>query len=231
MRFWTLSLTLFSSALAPALGADLIVEDVQPVPELRLERQGWSGVSAVVFAGGGRVAGDDTVGWDTQMRSFISGASAGYDMQFDRIVFGGHVEGIAGNFEDVAYTGNVRQNAEWLASVTARLGYDAGRFMPYVSGGLGFGKYKFTQVQHAELADDDIGYIPLAGDREVTDTDMLYGWVAGAGVEAKLTENVFLRADYKHFHLYDQEFQLADGQPFKAGGKADVVDLGIGYRF
>lgn len=232
MRFGATGFLFLCAGLSHAQAADLPSSPVfEPVQELRLTRQDWSGFSGVLFVGGGRVQGDDTVGWNTEMRSVVGGASVGYDRQFDRIVFGGHIEGIAANFEEAAYTGNVRQNAEWLGSVTARLGYDAGRFMPYLSGGLGFGKYKFTQIEHAELADDDVGYIPSAGDLAVTDTNTLYGWVAGAGVEAKLSGNLFLRADYKHFHLYDKQFQLADGRPFEAGASADILDLGLGYRF
>lgn len=231
MRFGAAGLLVLAGVISPAHAADLSGPALQPIEELRLTRQDWSGFSGVLFLGGGLVTGDDTVGWDTEMRSVIGGAAAGYDQQFSRIILGGHVEGVLGNFEDVSDTGNVRQNAEWLGSVTARLGYDAGRFMPYLTGGLGFGKYRFAQVQQPEIADDDLLFMPSTGATEVTDTNTLYGWVAGAGVEAQLTGNLFLRADYKHFYLYDQEFQLADGQSFKAGGTADILDLGLGYRF
>ena len=57
------------------------------------------------------------------------------------------------------------------------------------------------------------------------------GFVAGAGVEARITDAVFARLDYKHYEFADQNYQLSGWVPFDVEGKADVFNLGVGYRF
>ncbi|MBN9672833.1 outer membrane protein [Roseibium aggregatum] len=232
MRIWLTFFAFFSGTLFPALAADLGEPALEPIEELRLTRQDWTGFSGVLFVGGGIVNGNDTVGWNTTLKSTVGGISLGYDQQIGKFVVGAHAEGLASNFEERTYTHNVRQRAERLGALTARLGYDAGRFMPYVSAGIGTGKYTLQQIQREVvdlLAEDR--YLAPAPSRIVTDTNTLYGWVAGGGLEGRITDHVFVRADYKHFHLYDKQYQFDDGQPFFAGASADIIDLGIGYRF
>lgn len=240
MRTWTACLVvlqvLISGQVAAVHAADLLNEGIPTADELRLRPQTWSGFSGVAFAGGGVVSGRDDVGWDLTMHSGLLGASAGYDVQFERIVLGGHLEGFFSNFQKTADSRNVRQSAEWIASITGRLGYDAGRFMPYLTGGLGIAKYKFEQARPREVIDllaYDYAVTSPAGfsGGTVTDTRMLYGPVIGAGMETRLTDSLFLRLDYKHFHFLDRNFQFQNGQPFEAGATADIVDLGVGYRF
>ncbi len=226
---------------APAcLAADLPVADLPDVnivstKDLRLERAGWTGFSGVIFAGMGVVQGSDNINWDVVMHSGVVGASAGYDRQVGRLVLGGHVEGYFSNFQKTSKSGTVRQKAEWIAAATARLGYDAGRFMPYVSAGVGATRYKFdqTRIEHLEAAVDDSEFGVLAHDRvlNLSDTNILYGLVLGGGVEGKVTRNIFFRADYKHFHFNKMQYQFRDAKPFMASARADIVDLGIGYRF
>lgn len=240
MRIWIACLavlqTLVCGQIATVYAADLLNEGIPTADELRLRPQTWSGFSGVAFAGGGVVSGRDGVGWDLTMHSGLLGAAAGYDTQFDRIILGGHLEGFFSNFQKTTDSGNVRQSAEWIASITGRLGYDAGRFMPYLTGGLGIAKYKFEQTRPREVIDLlAYDYAVTSPDSfsggTVTDSRMLYGPVVGAGVETRLTDNLFLRLDYKHFHFLDRDFRFQNGQPFEAGATADIVDLGVGFRF
>jgi|GEM_PF-1575389 len=214
MRFRSVFLIPLMGFPPAALAADLPVADFGVVEELRLQREDWSGLNGVVFFGGGFTQGSDSLGFDAFFRSGAVGGSLGYDRQFDRVVFGVHVEGMLTNFQGTTSSGLARQEAKWLSSTTIRMGYDAGRFMPYVSAGVGFGNYKVERKSDG-----------------LTASNTHVGFVAGAGVEARISRGLFVRADYKHYEFEDKEYQFSGFAPFTADGRADMFNLGLGYRF
>ena len=189
-------------------------QDFGTVEDLRLQRSDWSGFNAVVFAGGGFLQGSDSLGNNSFFRSGLVGGSLGVDQQFDRIVFGVSVEGALTNFQGTSASGNYRQTSNWVGSATARLGYDAGRFMPYVSGGMGFGNYKVERKSNG-----------------ASDENTFVGLVAGAGVEARITDGLFAKLDYKHYAFAEQTYNVPGLTSFTVDGKTDLLYLGVGYRF
>lgn len=219
MRFTSLAVIAMSFGVSVSQAADMPTE-VLPVaqfgsPEnLRLKPAGWTGFNAVLFAGGGFLQGSDSLGLDAFFRSALFGGSLGYDHQFNNIVFGAGVEGALTNFRGNSSSGNFRQKSNWLSSATVRIGYDAGRFMPYLSGGIGFGNYEIERKSDG-----------------ASDENTQVGYVLGGGLEARITEGLFARADYKHYEFSDQRYTVPGTQSFTAEGNADIFQLGVGYRF
>jgi len=214
LRISFLVLTVFLAAPQPALAADTPVADFGSVEDLRLTRQDWSGFNGVVFFGGGFMQGIDSFGLDAFFRSGSLGGSVGYSRQYDGVVFGADLEGTYVNFNESTRSGAAQQSANWLGAATVRMGYAAGRFLPYVSAGIGFGNYKLERKADG-----------------LSDSNTHLAFVAGAGVEARINSNLFLRADYKHYEFEEKQYQLTGFAPFTVDGQADMFNLGLGYRF
>lgn len=214
MRLPLLFLAAFLAAPQAVSAADSPVTEFGSVEDLRLTPQDWTGFNGVVFFGGGFMQGIDSFGLDAFFRSGSLGGSVGYSRQFNGVVFGADLEGTYVNFNETTRSGTAQQSANWLGAATVRMGYDAGRFLPYVSAGIGFGNYKIER--------DADG---------LSDSNTHLAFVAGAGVEARLTDNLFLRADYKHYEFEEKQYQLSGFAPFTVDGQADMFNLGLGYRF
>lgn len=208
-----LSMLLSASAYAADPSASP-AQDFGTVADLRLQRSDWSGFNAVVFGGGGFLSGSDSLGNNSFFRSGLVGGSLGVDQQFDRIVFGVSVEGALTNFRGSSASGNTRQTSNWVGSATARLGYDAGRFMPYVTAGMGFGNYKIERKSNG-----------------ASDENTFVGLVGGAGAEARITDGLFAKFDYKHYAFGEKTYNVSGLNSFTVDGKSDLFYLGIGYRF
>jgi outer membrane immunogenic protein len=214
MRLIFLSLVSVLGLAPVSQAADVPAADYGLVEDLRLQRQDWSGFNGVLFFGGGFLSGSDSLGGDSFFRSALVGGSVGYDHQFNSVVFGASLEGSLTNFRGNSSSGNSRQRSNWLGAATVRAGYDAGRFMPYLSAGVGFGNYEIERKSDGASAENTH-----------------FGFVAGAGVEARITNNIFARIDYKHYEFGDQTYRISGWSPFTVDGKADVFNIGVGYRF
>jgi len=199
---------------ASANAADIIEPVYVETGDLRLEGFDRTGFNAVVFAGGGFLTGSDNLGFDAFFRSGQFGGSLGYDHQFNRLVLGASVEASLTNFRGSSSSQNYRQSSNWLSAATVRVGYDAGRFMPYLSAGVGFGNYKIEQKSSGS-----------------SDENTHVGFVVGAGIEANITRNAFARLDYKHYEMGEKTYDVSGLPSFSLDGRADMFNLGVGYRF
>jgi outer membrane immunogenic protein len=98
----------------------------------------WSGFYIGVNGGGGWGRSN----WDTA-GGILVGGTVGYNYQWDRAVFG--VEGdidwgnINGSTTNAACPLGCQTKDTRLSTVRGRLGYAAGRLMPFVTGGAAFG--------------------------------------------------------------------------------------------
>jgi opacity protein-like surface antigen len=240
MRMVLLSGLSILAATSTALAADISLTRAGTVEDLRLERAEWSGFSGVILAGGAfmdTLASTETVWRKTEDPSFhrsgVLGGALGYDHQFGSIVVGAHLEGMATNFRSEPSSVLSVEN-RWLASGTVRLGFDAGRFMPYVSAGVGYGRLQVDHYPHYVFADTDT--YRASGDERTTYAKTAQALVLGGGVESRLRNGVFLRADYKHFKFEEIDFQMdeprgANPVELQAQNTVDVFNLGLGYRF
>jgi outer membrane immunogenic protein len=149
------------------------------------------------------------------MEGFVIGGQVGYNWQMNNIVFGLEVDGsYVDNDEDAEdfdgeFAAGIEQN--YLVSARGRLGFGFDRFLVYGTGGAAFTGLDFSTVG----GDDDANY---------------FGWVAGAGVEFALTQNVTLGVEYLHYEFGDEslddEFDGID-----VGLQNDVVRGRLNVKF
>lgn len=123
--------------------------------------------------------------------SFAGGGQIGYNWQFaPNWVFGLEGSVIAAKLRADAISpffpesDTFHTRADWIATITPRLGYTTGQWMYYVKGGVAFSEIK-TVVQ------DDSDYNP----RKSTRT----GWTAGGGIEYMLTPNWIIGAEGNYY--------------------------------
>src|SRR6218665_962726 len=144
----------FASVISLLAGAASAADEVKPATI------DWSGVYIGAQAGytwsnsfGGayvRSTNAFIVGGKLDPDGFIGGAHIGYNHQFSNSI----VLGIEGdiNYADMdsgTQAFNIVNNSgeaemTWNGSIRARAGYAIDRFLPYVTAGYAFGRYKFT---------------------------------------------------------------------------------------
>jgi outer membrane immunogenic protein len=158
-------------------------------------------------------------GWG-ESRSFevdgaLLGVTAGYNWQMNQFVFG--VEGDL-SWSDISGSGpcgagtRCTVDNSWLGTARGRLGWAAGQFMPYVTGGLAFGDIDVRRTGFGRNDSTEVG------------------WVLGAGVEAALWGPVSAKIEYLYVDLGN-----GPSVPGPGGGSADfqtsIVRAGLNYRF
>lgn len=240
MKKLTLSLLTGVAVLGFAstgFAADLIIEE--PVAEVGVVDVGgnWDGAYVGVFGGAGWGHVDhtgvlpglfDEPGADLDITGWLLGVRAGADFT----VSDGIVLGVVGDlawsnlsgeelFEDLNFGVDdalVGYELDWQGSLRARLGFDGGAFLPYVTAGLAFGHLNHT--------------ISIEGDPEEEGSGTLVGWTAGAGVEFAVVENVTLNLEYRYTDLGEKTIDMGLG----ANDPSFAVDshtltAGVNFRF
>ncbi len=141
----------------------------------------------------------------------LVGGTLGYNYQMDQIVLGIEGDIDASFMKGSAACGGLTCTTEntWLGTVRGRLGYAAGRFMPYVTGGAAFGDIKTS--------------IPGFG----STTDTRVGWTAGGGLEYAFNGPWSAKIEYLHVDL-GRGGTIAGAD---AKFQTDIVRAGINYRF
>lgn len=198
-------------AVSPAYAADLV--EPAPVPaEQVVTTFDWTGGYVGIHKGGswlnGRFSADGEDASEN-FNGFTIGKFAGYNFSFDNIVVG--VEGdITYNWNDNRYHafgthGDVGTNLG--GSLRGRLGYAVDRTLVYATGG-----WAVTR-----------GFI----DTPTGDEDRNFnGWTLGAGVDWAVTDNIFVRGEYRYTDYGDQKI---------SGIKVDLDHhqalFGVAYKF
>jgi outer membrane immunogenic protein len=206
--------SLLALVAAPAFAAD-VVETV-PEPAAPMEEPPvatWTGPYAGIY-GNYSFAGeaDDTIGSSVDLDGFGGGAFAGYNQDFGNGVVAG-VEGDLG-YHDIHgnNAAGTQVDGGVGGSLRARLGYAiTPEILPYVTGGGAAQSVKLTEGG-------------------VSDRNTHLGWTAGAGVDFKVTENIFARGEYRYTDLGNKNYVTGGG-----AGDVDVQDnrvtFGIGMKF
>lgn len=202
---------------APAFAADAIFEqppEPAPMDIVPSASTGWAGPYAGVQGGytfgrtrselpGVGVSERDHDGWN-------AGAFAGVQGQNGSIVYG--VEGDIGynGAEGSDITATTESGVE--GSLRARLGYAVNdRLLVYGTGGGAAESLK---------ADDGLG----------SDRKTMLGYTVGAGVDAKVTEKLFVRGEYRFTDYGSETFDLGGG-PQEIESHSNKVQLGLGIKF
>jgi len=146
-------------------------------------------------------------------RGTVGGGQIGYNYQAGSVVYGvitdfqfSHMQAnqtvlvpaipIPG--VGVASPENQSHSAElaWFGTLRGRIGYAFDNIMPYVSGGLAYGRVSST-LNLAVLAP---GGLNMSGSNDTTRA----GWTLGGGVEYGVTQHVTIGVDYIYFDLGSQ---------------------------
>lgn len=126
----------------------------------------------------------------------IVGFQSGYLWQFSNNVVLGYESdiqwsGVRSSAQNGAFNfANVQNRLSWFATERVRAGYAFGRFLPYVTGGLAYGRVRATAAQAAGAAVYQ-GY----------GSSTRAGFAVGAGAEYALTNNLSVKAEYLYVEL------------------------------
>jgi opacity protein-like surface antigen len=173
---------LAAPALAGSLDAPVVVAApatplTLPVTPAAAPASDWSG-----FYLGGQISygmlESDDLGVDGEGR--LNGLHAGYQRDFGRFVLGGELEHDWGRIEiaDADTGADTGGTIDRVLRAKLRVGYDAGRFLPYLTAGYA----------QADLSD--------AGD------DQVEGMVYGVGTEIRLSDRFSTGVEFLH-HEFD----------------------------
>lgn len=185
------------SMASAASAADLLVQQPSMPGFVDMGSSGgWDGAYIGGFVGYGwgtaaEAPGDLLISTD---EIDLTGWTAGATLGANFTVTPGFVLGAAG---DLAWSGiggydagnGVDYDINWTGSLRGRAGYDAGAFMPYLTAGLAFAG-------------------ATASDNGVDNTQMHFGWTAGAGVEVAVADQISLDLQYRYSDYGTAEYDL-----------------------
>jgi outer membrane immunogenic protein len=176
---------------------------------------------------------------DEKSNGGFGGFQMGYNVQTNsNFVLGVEADASFGDLFDRVHDGNFiteTTDINAFGTARARLGYAFERFLPYVTGGLGW-----ANVTAGENCPPGamFGHCrPVAkggfGPYDVKDTQAFFGWTLGGGVEVAVAQHWSFKAEYIHADLGSQFFTFPAGTAFPRAPnlEMDVVKGGVNYRF
>jgi outer membrane immunogenic protein len=172
------------------------------------------------------------------------GAFIGYNVQFSDVVFGfdlhynrpsnftatapatpiRRVTSAGGNTYDVTVEGSASMNITDYGSARLRAGWILGNFLPYGTVGFAVGRADISRSAHVfgqeNPADPCIGTCtPFDFSiNETKNSQFLYGWSAGGGLDVMVMPNVFLRGEFEYISFVKAQGILAQIGTARVGG-------------
>jgi len=146
--------------------------------------------------------GGTTVDQDT---GWLAGGQIGFNRQTCMAVWGIEADLVwadAGRRQD-SLIGLTRDNqVNWIGTIRSRAGIAVDNLLLFVTGGVAF-------------ADFDHRFGIIGGPNITDDSDVRWGWVAGAGAEYALRDNISLRSDvlFASFEGSSREVDIGSGPP------------------
>lgn len=207
------------SMVSAASAADLLVRQ-QPAMGGFVDMGssgGWDGAYLGGFGGFGwgllTEAPADTLLTNDELD--LSGWTLGATLGANFTVAQGFVLGAAG---DIAWSNisgfdtgtNLDYDINWMGSLRGRAGFDAGAFMPYVTGGLAFAGATASQTGTDKGA-------------------MHFGWTAGVGVEVAATENLSVDVQYRYSDYGSATYDF--GTPTDLKLTNNSLTAGVNFKF
>ncbi|MCO4319729.1 porin family protein [Phyllobacterium sp. 21LDTY02-6] len=195
---------------APVLAADAVVEQA-PAPEaLPMEQpSGWDGAYVGVY-GGYNWSKNKTDEGKLDADGFGGGAYGGYNMQNGQFVYGAEADLGYANAKESNFGYTAKQGLN--GSVRARAGVALDPVLLYGTGGLAVTENKLST---------DTG----------SDSNTHVGWTVGAGAEAKITQNVVGRVEYRYSDYGKKDYDLGGADEVSNKLTTNEVRLGVGYKF
>ena len=155
---------------------------------------------------------------DFNLSGAVAGGTLGYNMQMGSVVFG-----LETDFDWSNIKGSTTTNCaticetrnDWLGTARGRVGYAFDRFLPYVGGGLAYGRVK--------------GNMTGAGNFSKTQ----FGWTAGGGLEYAFANNWTAKVEYLYVDLgkVNCDAACSGGNPFDVTFTSHLVRGGVNFKF
>ena len=193
-----------------AFAAD-VVDEIPAAPEAPIEQavapSGWAGAYAGASVGYGAGKNRNTTA-NFNTKGFNGGVFGGYNLQNGQIVYGG--EGDLGYSAAKGSTAGASGKEGVNGALRARLGYDMDPVLLYAAGGVAATNGKLT-----------------VGAATASQTHV--GWTAGVGADAKITDNMFGRVEFRHNDFGSKTYAVGGGT--KAKLTDNEVRFGVGVKF
>jgi outer membrane immunogenic protein len=210
-----LSVSVF--AIAPVMAADLIIDEPMASPGVVDVGGNWEGVYLGAFIGGASGDFDDEIDGDwfdyddsMGLSGWLVGVNAGVNFYITDGIVGGIVGDIAWSDVSGEYEEYAEYTINWQGSVRGKLGFDAGTFMPYLTGGLAFANGTFYHVMPG------------------SDAQTSLGWTVGAGVEIAATEDLSIDVLYRYSDFGTKSYH---DNPSELSLNSHAVTVGLNWKF
>jgi len=200
---------------APAFAADIAQPYPTKAPEAVFVEPVFTWTGFYIGANAGYAWGTGEGALDSELLDlspdgFIGGGQIGFNYQLgNNVVVGVEADFQGGDVKDSAY--GVQSQLDYFGTVRARLGYAMDNVMPYVTGGLAWGK---NEVRNEVLG--------LKSDSTSV------GWTVGGGLEYAFNNNWTVKGEYLYMDLGEDYY---DSIGLDAGLSASIVRAGINYKF
>jgi len=190
-------------------------------PAAYVDQNIWQGFYAGLNGGYGWSGGNG----GAQPQGGFGGGQLGYNFQGGPLVFGLETDfqggGLSGNIAGTTAGGNAfsgHESVDWFGTARGRLGLAFGHALFYGTGGFAYGDVRQSAVYNGVS-------LGASGTRT--------GWVAGGGIEYKVTPAWSLKGEYQYIDLGAEK--LTDSANVPATNSLDTsfqtVRLGLNYRF
>jgi outer membrane immunogenic protein len=235
-------LVMFASA--PVMAADLPVPPgpavYAPAPVSAVAS--WSGFYLGANAGGGMsraqsefsVAGASFATADTDLSGPAGGVQAGYNWQTGALLVGVETDFQWSNLKGSlgvqcavcgpATNATIEHDIEWFGTARGRLGYAAGGWLAYLTGGYAYGRAGFNATATG-------GGVTATLNQGTVQS----GWTLGAGTEIALAPHWSAKLEYLYvdFGTISNTIAVAGLPPVsdRTRLQMNVTRLGVNYRF
>lgn len=197
---------------ATAFAADVIQYEPAPVAVEVAPQYSWAGGYTGLYLGyawnkfknTGRSYNHNSKPDDAKI-----GAYAGWNFQEDNIVYG--VEGDAGYSWAKKTVNGLQSKQTFDGSLRARVGIDYDAIMPYLTAGVAGSNVKLATA-------------------DASKSKFRVGFTAGAGVEARLTDNIIGRVEYRYTDFGNKTYNLG-AESVRSKLQTHDVRIGVGYKF
>lgn len=190
-----------------------------PITPTIVASSGWDGFYAGANAGYGWGRGTVTVGGvsaSDDINGWLGGAQLGYNFSSGGMVFGieGDVQAAKVVYSTSPAAGVTTElGIGTFGTLRARVGADLDGFLPYITAGLAVGSLYWDVT---------------AGGATVSESRTSFGWAAGAGVEAMVTDSISFKGEYLYVDFGDVNFPTAG---LDARAHAHVARVGLNFHF
>jgi outer membrane immunogenic protein len=208
-KAWPLAAAFGAAALlaAPAYAADVVNEEPPAPAPVQVAPAGWAGPYVGAQIGGAFSGHVKAPGARTSTSGFSGRGFGGFNWQNGQFVYG--IEGDVGYDGSNGHNDGLHSRGRVDGSLRGRVGYAPNdRLLVYGTAGAAAEELKVST--------------PVA-----SDSRGLIGWTAGAGIDAKLTDKVFARVEYRYTDYGHKDF----GGIGRVSDKTNTIEAGLGIKF